>query len=96
MFLIGNKASLNVIILLSLSLERGILSLKMLKKIYGLTGLEVETSIVLEVALDFINWKINEHVRNLGSQSLTNDFLNMGVDELNDHLLEVGVFWETC
>jgi len=53
--------------LFSLSLIDVNLSLKLLKVREGLTSLQIETSIVLEIAFDFINWKINQQARNLGS-----------------------------
>lgn len=82
--------------LLSLRLLGRSLSLELLKESDGLTDLEVETTIVVEVALDLINGKIDEHASNLGGKSLTNELLNIGVDELTNHLLEVGVLREDC
>lgn len=70
--------------------------MELLEESDGLTDLEVETTIVVEVALDLINGKVDEHASNLGGKSLTNEFLNIGVDELTNHLLEVGVLREDC
>ncbi len=91
-----DRASLACVTLLSLRLLRDSLSLELLKESDGLTDLEVETTIVVKVALDLINGKIDEHASNLGGKSLTNEFLNIGVDELTNHLLEVGVVSEDC
>jgi hypothetical protein len=83
-----------LIIFLRLSLRSLLLLLNLDEKVNGLTDLLMKLSEVVEVALDLFEGKIDEHTSDLGSSLLTDKSADVLVDELTDHLLEVGVAWE--
>ncbi len=79
---------------LSLLRDTTLGSLELLEEGDCLTDLEVEASEVVKVTLDLLDGEVNEHTSDLGSEAFTNELFNVGIDELTDHLLEVGILSE--
>jgi hypothetical protein len=70
------------------------LSIKLLKKSDSFSNLEVETSIIIEVALDIINGEINQHTSDFRSDGIAHQLFNEWIDKLSSHLFVVGVLDE--
>jgi hypothetical protein len=63
------------------------------KDIDCLSNLGVETCKIIEVSLDLVNWKVDQHACNPGSALGSSECLYIGINELTDKLLQVRVAW---
>jgi hypothetical protein len=59
-------------------------SLNLVEQVHRVVDLSVELLEVVEVALDLLDWEINQHACDLGSSGLTHESLDILVDELTN------------
>lgn len=69
--------------------SKGLLGNDLVEKGISLANLLVELGVVVQVALNLLDGEIDEHTCDLGSLGITDESLDVLVDELTDHLLEV-------
>ena len=66
-------------------------SVQLLKEVDSLTNLEVKTTEVVQVILDLLNGKVNQHTSDLRSDIFSNELLNIWIDEFTYQLFVVRV-----
>ena len=66
-------------------------SLSLFKYIYGFSNLLIQVGEIIEEFLDLTMWKIKQHACDLPGHCVSHEFLNIAVDELSYHFLEVKV-----
>ncbi len=80
------------VLLGSLSQHSLNLSLELCEQVDCFTNILVELREIIEIGLDIINGKINEHTSNLRSSLFTDQTLDILIDKLTDEILVVRFF----